>query len=100
MKRHPNVAEAKQQIQELQTFVQMAEDYKPQNLRQQVIKAYAFTFSIKKVAEALNSERADHLAKIESSFVSETIRTRPSNDPLHALIRKIYLDKTKHIRTK
>lgn len=101
MKRFPNVQEAKQQIIELKKFVELAEEYEPRNLREQAIKLYAATFSIKQVTDIINSQRASKdLSLIDAKFVSETIQSTPSDDQLHVLVRRVYLQKTKHIRKK
>ncbi|AQQ55574.1 hypothetical protein [Planococcus lenghuensis] len=99
MKRLPTVEEAKQEIQFLQQFVQLAEAYGEETLEKRIIKLYAIHGSIKTVTEVLNAERANQQEPIETSVVRDVIQSKAS-DPLHQLIRSHYLKKTRHMRKK
>ncbi|MFC3210695.1 hypothetical protein [Planomicrobium okeanokoites] len=52
------------------------------------------------MTEQLNEERkAERLMPIDAAYVSETIQSRVK-DPLHRLIRRNYMNKTKHNRNR
>lgn len=98
MKYLPTVSRAKEEIEHLQDYVLLAEAYQANTLEKQIIKLYAYTGSIQKVAAQLNEEReAQNLPLIDAAFVSHTIQSKPK-DLLHKLLRTNYLQKTKHIR--
>lgn len=100
MKHLPTVSRAKEEIEYLQDYVSLAEVYHANTLKKEIIKLYAYTGSIQKVAFQLNEEReARNLPLIDAAFVSYTIQSKPQ-DPLHKLLRTNYLQKTKHIRKK
>lgn len=100
MKLLPTVSKAKEEIEFLQKYVFLAETYEAQSVQEQIIKLYAYTGSIKQVTEQLNEERkAERLMPIDAAYVSETIQSRVK-DPLHRLIRRNYMNKTKHNRNR
>lgn len=100
MKQLPTVSKAKEEIKQLQAYIQMAEEYETHTLQQQVIKSYAYTGSIQKVTALINEDRTLHrMPRIDSDFVTEFIQSKPIDD-LHKILRSNYLQKTKHSRKK
>ncbi len=100
MKRFLTVEEAKKEINHLKLFVRLVEGYEANTLEQKILKAYAYSGTIKGAAELINNEfKKSGLPLIESSYITEVIRKRPS-DPLHRIVRTAYLTKTRHSRSK
>ena len=98
MKHLPTVSRAKEEIENLQDYVLLAETYHANTLETRIIKLYAYTGSIQKVTAQINEEREpQNLPLIDAAFVSYTIQGKPK-DPLHKLLRTNYLQKTRHIR--
>ena len=100
MRQLPKLAKAKEELTFLQEFIVLTESYEETTLQQQIIKRYAITGSMVQVVVQLNAERQQEgLLPIESSYVSEVIRSKP-NDPLHKMVRSQYMKKTRHARNK
>ena len=84
------VNKAKEEIIRLQRYVELAESYKADTLEKQIIKEYAYTYSIEKVAKNLNIDRKPVISTIRSKGVDE----------LHKIVRSGYLLKTRPQRTR
>lgn len=98
MRTLPTVEKAKNEINQLQEFVFLAENYEEDTLTKQIIKRYAFTSSVAKVVSQLNEERAaERLLPIEPAYVKEVIQSKPT-DRLHQLVRTQYRQRTRHLR--
>lgn len=87
------VQKAKEEIQRLQTYVDLVESYNTDTVEKFIIKEYAQTNSITKVLEKLK-ERG---IVIEKEVIVEAIKSQPK-DELHRIIRKGYMLRTKHLR--
>ncbi|MBU8877957.1 hypothetical protein BGM26_02985 [Bacillus sp. FJAT-29790] len=93
-----NIELAKKRISELQNYVDLTETYVADCFEKHIIKEYAITGSVVKVAEKMNElgfkigER-----KVESNDVSAVINTNPSknDDELHRIVRRLYRNKLK-----
>jgi hypothetical protein len=92
------VRRAKEEIKQLQDYIDLAESYKADTLEKLIIKEYAFTNSIAEVTRVLN--RRGFLVNgkiIEKQDVLAIIKSKPK-DELHGLLRSGYLSRTKHSR--
>ncbi|TWT08196.1 hypothetical protein FQV26_10410 [Planococcus sp. CPCC 101016] len=100
MKRQLTLTEAKNEIQSLETFVQIVENYEPKTLQEEIYKFYAITGSIPKTAALINEKRVQNmLTPIDTVLVTEAIKSKPI-DQLHRIIRSGYMTKTRHMRKK
>lgn len=100
MKLLPTIEKAKQEILALQNFVLLAEEHGMNNLKDRVIKMYAYTGSIEKVVTEINNDLISTGEQmIDRDFVTDTIKSRPT-DSLHKIVRSNYFKKTKHSRLK
>lgn len=87
--------QAKKDLQELQNYVSLIEEYQPKNFIQEVIRSYTIHGSIAKAAATLSNQ--GHL--IEQEEVSNIIKSTPANDDfLHKKIKSLYLKKTRTTR--
>lgn len=87
------VQKAKDEIQRLQTYIDMVEGYNADTLEKMIIKGYAQTNSIVKVVDIL----ANQGISIEKKDVLDAIKSKPK-DELHRLIRRGYMIRTQHSR--
>lgn len=102
MKTFRTLAQAKNDLQEIQEYIQLIENYHPKDLRQYVIYTYARIGNIAKTAEALNNigYSIDDFS-IESEDITRIITSKPPKDDLlHKQIKNLYLKKTRHARRK
>lgn len=100
MTKFQTVQQSKKQIVKMQEFVDLVEAYQPETLEQQIIKEYAHSGSIVKVAEKVNSLGYSIEGRpYEGADISAVIRGKGNSD-LHKVIRSGYLLKTRHSRTK
>jgi hypothetical protein len=76
------------QIADLQSFIEHAENYEADNFEQKVIKEYAFLGSVSKVLEKINTETRDNGLgkKFQLSDISRIIDSKPM-DELHKYVR-------------
>ncbi|MER2079369.1 hypothetical protein [Psychrobacillus psychrotolerans] len=87
--------QAKKDLQELQNYVSLIDEYQPKVFKQEVIKIYAIHGSTAKVA-AILSNQGHH---IEQEEVSNIIKSTPTNDDLlHKKIKSLFLKKTRATR--
>ena len=100
MRNLKTVAQAKENIRRLQIYVDLAQNFQPKNLEEQILKEYAYLGNIVKVAKKVN-EMGFLLngSPIEKEDVSEIIRSKGTND-LHRILRTGYMKKTRASRRK
>lgn len=100
MKTFRTLTQAKKDLQEIQEYIQLIENYQPIDLRQYVIYTYAKIGNIAKTAEALNNFSIVDFS-IEPEDISRIITSKPPKDDLlHKQIKNLYLKKTRHARRK
>lgn len=96
MKRFRTFDQAKKDLQEIQQYVELIENYQPQDFTQKVIYTYTLVGSIIKTAETLNTQ--GYLVNnraIEPQDITDIITSSPAkNDLLHKQIKQLYLKKT------
>lgn len=102
MKTFRTLDQAKKDLQIIQQYINLIENYEPNDLRQQVIYTYALIGNITKAAQSLNNQGYSlngHV--IEPNDIARIITSQPlKNDLLHKQIKQLYLKKTRHQRTK
>lgn len=94
------IEDAKERIKELQHYVNVYEDYEPQNVKQMAVKLYAELNNVNKVANKLNElgyrkdgkllagKRAK--VKLNSNDVTKMILSEvEQEDQLHLIVKKI-----------
>lgn len=88
--------QAKKDLQVLQEYVQLIEDYKPQDFFQKVIYLYALEGNIAMVASILNNQGYSLDGReLEPNDISKIITSKPQKDDLlHKRIRTLYMKKT------
>ena len=97
MKLLRTVEAAKKEIEELQAFVFLVENYKTSTLEEKILKEYALLGSINKVVGKINEEYGTET--IDGAFVTKLITSKPQ-DELHKRLKSNYLLKTRHTRKK
>ena len=100
MKTFRTLDQAKKDLLELQQYVELIEDYQPQNFKQKVIFTYVLTGNIKRTAEILNNRGYSiNNALIEPQDITNIITSSPAKeDLLHKKIKTLYLKKTRASR--
>jgi len=100
LKRLRTIATAKKEIHELQTYVNLVENYETNTLEQSIFKSYAYTNSLQKVVETINKD-LEIIGEplIDQDYVTLLIKSKPQ-DELHKVLRSNYLLKTRHTRKK
>lgn len=87
--------QANKDLQEIQNYVTLIQDYRPQNFVQEVIKTYVIHGSISKTAAILYNQGHP----IDQEKVSNIIKSTPAKDDLlHKKIKSLYLKKTRTTR--
>lgn len=94
------IEDAKERIKELQHYVNVYEDYEPQNVKQMAVKLYAELNNVNQVATALNEKgyrkegklvagkRAQ--VKLNSNDVTKMLISEVDNgDQLHPIVKRI-----------
>lgn len=95
MKTFRTLEKAKKDLEEIQYYVSLIEEYQPNNSIQEVIKIYAIHGSIAKVAAILSNQGHP----IEQEEVSNIIKSTPDKDDfLLKKIKSLYLKKTRTTR--
>lgn len=91
------------QIDELHSFVESAENYNPssEGIEQQVIKEYAFLGSVLKTTDKLNKEGVKNWNGIsyKTDDIVRIIDSKPA-DELHKHVRKIFRTNKKNANAK
>ncbi|MFY0544945.1 hypothetical protein [Brevibacillus sp. H7] len=92
------LVEAKQQLVQLQHFVQLVESYKVTSFETAVIYEYAIEGNVTAVAKKLN-EQGHHIdgRKITSSDVSAVLKQKPI-DELHKIISNFFKNNKKQVQ--
>lgn len=88
---------AKKEINQLQNFVLLVENYEVNTLEQKVLKEYAYLGSMSKVVDRINQELG--IDTIDKEYVSKLLQSKPI-DPLHKILKSNYLLKTRAARRK
>lgn len=105
MKNFRKLAQAKKdietlqkQIEQIEQYIALIENYKPQTLTQRVIFEYAIDGNLIRTAEILNTLGLQIDGRsIESKDISAIIKSRPNpNDLLHKEVRRLYLKKIRN----
>lgn len=100
MKRLKTLESTKKDLEELQAYIHLVENYSTDTLEKKIIKAYACTNSLPKVLVEVNAYlEANASPLIDHSHITNIIKSPPI-DELHKLIRNNYLIKTKSRRKK
>lgn len=95
MKVLPTIEKAKREIQKLESYISLVENYNDDTLKEKILKAYAYTGSIEKTKLKINNINAnENLSQIDSVFIKNIILSKPE-DPLHKLLKSNYFLKTK-----
>lgn len=97
MKNIKTVDAAKKEIQVLEDFVSLVENYQATTLGQKIVKAYAYSGSIAKVVSYINNEFGPDT--IDKTYVTDLLKSKPQ-DELHKHMKANYLTKTRHTRKK
>lgn len=101
MKNFRTLSQVKKDLQVFQDYINLIENYQPQNLTQRVIQVYVQQGNINRTAEILNRRgyEIDNRC-IEPQDISTIIKSKPaSEDLLHKEIRRLYLRKTRSNRS-
>lgn len=89
------VSKAKEEIRNLQKYIELAESYEANTLEKQIIKEYAYTNSINEIVKVFESRGiTKNGEKIKRSYVSKVIDSKPL-DELHKILKKGYRLKIK-----
>lgn len=95
MKTFRTLEQSKRDLQEIQEYVDLIEEYRPEKFVQVVIHAYVIHGSIAKTAQVLNNQGHN----IEQEEVSTIIKNPPTKgDLLHKKVKSLYLKKTRSTR--
>ncbi|ALS77213.1 hypothetical protein AUO94_00500 [Planococcus kocurii] len=96
MNRLKTLEAIKKDIEELQAYVNLVENYPTETLENRIIKTYACTNSLAKVLADVNAQlEKNESPLVDHSFITNFIKSPPI-DKLHRLVRTNYLSKTKH----
>ena len=84
------------QIEQIEQYIALIKNYKPQTFTQHVIHEYALDGNLKRTAEVLNTLGLQIDGRsIESKDISAIIKSRPDpNDLLHKEVRRLFSRKT------
>lgn len=87
MKRLKTLKATKKDLQELQAYVYLVENYRTDTLEKRIIKTYAFTNSIPKVLAEINAHlETNDLAIFSQSFLRSHAIVLPSDKNLQFLL--------------
>lgn len=104
MKNFRTLAQAKKDMQVYLDYIDLIEQYEPQNFVQHVIKEYALEGNLIRTASNLNRNNFQiENRAIEPHDITQAILSKPApNDTLHKEIRRLYMKKThtKRIQSK
>ena len=100
MKTVRTLDQAKRDLQVIQDYVKLIEEYQPKNFVQQVVHTYILNGSIVKTAFLLNNQGYTvEQRAIKPNDVSAIIRSTPAKDDfLHKKIKSLYLKKIRSAR--
>ncbi|MCC2430682.1 hypothetical protein LKL81_26075 [Bacillus paranthracis] len=90
------ISEVRKRIKEYQEYLQLHNEYKPNDMKEHAIKLYAELQNVGKVATHLNEmgfrlegKKEGNQVKLTSNDVTALIDTKPDpNDKLHFIVRK------------
>lgn len=101
MKTFRTLDQAKKDLQAIQQYVELIENYQPKDFIQQVIYTYALVGNVVKTAEILNNKGYSFNGQlIEPQDITAIITSKPSkNDLLHKQIKSLYMKKTRPSRS-
>lgn len=85
-----NIEQARNQIKELENFINMVENYEAHTFEKEAIKLYVLMENVNEVAAELNDKgyRVGN-RKVIGKDVSDIIRTKPI-DEMHELAKKMF----------
>lgn len=84
---------AKEEMQHLQKYIHLIENYNITNIEGFIIKNYAITNSSSSVIKLFNSDRQElNCPNLSRDFIFEVIKS-PPKDELHKIIRSAYIKK-------
>jgi hypothetical protein len=93
-----NIKEAKEQIKELQDYIQLIESYQATTFEEKALYLYVQLESVSKVANELNKNGYKvGNRKVISKDVSDIIRSKQTDD-MHALAKKFFKGKKSSVR--
>ncbi|QHE52791.1 hypothetical protein [Pontibacillus sp. HMF3514] len=90
------VERAQKEVERLQHYLKLVEEYEVDTLDKWIIKQYAITNSIKRVIEKAHEQ---YFVEIEREYVVSVIKSKPK-DELHKTIKSGYMLKTRPNRRK
>ncbi|RUL46535.1 hypothetical protein [Lysinibacillus antri] len=95
MKNFRTFEQAKQELKELQEYIDLIENYQPENLTQIVVFSYTLFGNTKETATFLNNQNYSIDGRpFEANDISDLITSPPAkNDLLHKKIKSLYLKK-------
>jgi hypothetical protein len=93
-----SVEKAREEIERLQQYIELVENYEANTLDKFIIKEYALTNSIDKTVKAINAVGyAIYNKEVGRDYVVSLLKKR-GKDELHKLVRSAYMQKTKYSR--
>ena len=96
MKTFRTLDQAKRDLQKLQEYVDLIENYQPQDITQVVVFTYCLFGNIEKTAAYLNQNYLITGRAIEPKEISYFLTSTPAKDDLlHKKIKTLYLKKTR-----
>jgi len=95
------VERAQKEVERLQHYLKLVEEYETDTLERWVIKEYAITNSIKQIVhKAYEQKRTTHNGcEVDRQYITDVIKSKP-NDDLHKILKSGYLYKTRQNRRK
>jgi hypothetical protein len=94
------VKRAKKEIERLQNYLELVDNYAADTIEKMIIKEYAFTNSGSEVASNFEQQGITMNGKpIKKEDVLAVIKGNPS-DELHKILKSGYLKRTKHSRNR
>jgi len=90
------VERAQKEVERLQHYLKLVEEYETDTLDKWIIKQYAITNSLKKVIEKAQEQ---YFVEIEREYVVSVIKSKPK-DVLHKMVKSGYMLKTRPNRRK
>lgn len=90
----------KKEVNKLNEFIRLAEEYPERTLEERILKFYAYSGTLKATTRIINEENIKlKLPTVEDSYVREVIQSKPT-DSLHKMLRSSYMLKTRNQRNR
>jgi len=90
------VERAQKEVERLQHYLKLVEEYETDTLDKWIIKQYAITNSLKRVVEKAQEQ---YFVEIEREYIVGVIKSKPK-DELHKMMKAGYMLKTRPNRRK